>query len=127
MQVGVAVEGTAGPGLAFVGEVNRAAKRDDLAHRSRSVAGEGAGVDAAEAPADHTDRRVVSRLQVEQAVLQSGDRRSCRAEVASEPPAVHPVAQVAQDAPQRPGGTVVGQQARQHQNRVPVADRQQLP
>ena len=32
-----------------------------------------------------------------------------------------------QDAPQRPRRTVVGEQARQHQNRVPVTDRQQVP
>ena len=66
-------------------------------------------------------------MKAEQAILQSGDRRGRRAEVASQPPAVHPVAEIAQDAPQRPGGNVVGEQARQHQNRVPVAGRQQLP
>ena len=49
-----------GVALAWFPEGKRAAKRDDLSHGRWSFAGEAAGVDSTEAPADHANRGIVA-------------------------------------------------------------------
>ncbi len=96
----------------------------DLAYRLGGAAGEVAGEDAAQAPADQRDRAAVLVGEVVEQVARALHAGGGRADVAAQAPAVDVVAQLAQDRAQRAGGDVVGQQAGQHQDGVAVAARE---
>ena len=110
-----------GPAAVALDHPVRAAERDHLAHRRRVLAGEQPGVDAAEALADQRHGAPVLGVQLDEAALHAVDDARRRADVASEPPRVGPVALAAQRPAQRRQRRVVGAEAGQQQHRVLVA------
>ena len=118
MRAGPAAVDAVGPALPRIVERERAAERDHLPDEVRTLAGELAAEDAAQAPADHRDGPARALRQAVERGGHAVERPCGGADVAPEGPAGDVVPEAAQDAAQRHGAGVGGHEAGQDEHPV---------
>ncbi len=99
----------------------RRPQRDHLPDFLREVLRELAGVEAAQAPADQADLALVGPAQRLQLLLAAREHAFARPQVGPDAPAHRQVALALEVATQRLGGSIGGHQAREEQDRMPIA------
>ena len=101
--------------------IERAAEGDHPVDLLRQQLGRLAGQQATETPADDADGPIRTCREIGDTALDPGHDAPGRSDVDPERPAVRLVARVAEHTAQRAGGTIVGEQSRQHQDVPAVA------